>query len=88
MRKPSWSSKHIRFIQQMHVESEDDDAALDYKDFMSSKSAVDNLTKLHDYFEDYNIDCKYDLNAIEKELYKSVLNSAIQKTITDFPPKA
>ena len=56
------------------VESIDDDVTLDCREFMSSKSAAESLTKLSDYFEDHDIVCKYHLNMTEKELVESVLN--------------
>ena len=33
------------------VESKDEDVVLDYKEYVSSKSVVDSLTKLLDYFK-------------------------------------
>ena len=41
------------------VESESDNIIFDYKEFVFPKSAVQSQNKLHDYFEEHNIDCKY-----------------------------
>lgn len=47
----------------------------------------EEYTKLKVHFEEHNIDGKYHIYTIEKELCESILNSAVQKKVTDFFPE-